>query len=66
MARHLVLLASLCSILQAIDPTTSQQIQVGMGPSEYVKSGAEVDFEEGERERCELFDSCRTCTFTEL
>ena len=48
----------------AVDP--NQQIQVGLGPSDYIKTGAEIEFSEGELEHCELLDSCRTCSFTEL
>ena len=58
-----VMLSLAALVAWAADPT--QQIQVGLGPSDYVKTGA-VEFSDGELEHCELFDSCRTCTFTEL
>ena len=39
---------------------------MGLGPSDYAQTGAEVEFSEGELEHCEIIDNCRTCTFTEL
>jgi hypothetical protein len=65
MARVLLAFSTLIVSLMAFDPT-NQQVQVGLGPSDYAKTGAEIYFSEGELEQCELFDDCRTCTFTEL
>ena len=57
--------AIICTFVIAIDPN-QQQIQVGLGPSDYVTTGAETQFSEGEMNYCEIIDSCRTCTFAEL